>query len=270
MQILPEGFALPPLPYLLVLVVAGVGVVAGVRARRPTVTGRHVLGLAPWMVVGSVLHVLHVVGALPALLDPLAGTPSVYISVGILVGAVWVAGDAAVDEETVPTVLAVTGTLVLLPALARALLVGLDRGSLAVTWPGLALVGAAVLAAVGWVALVRVRPVARVTGAVGVLALFGHVLDGVSTAVGLEILGFSERTPLSRLIIELGGALPTAPYLGGAWLFVLVKLLVASVVVVLMADYVREEPSEGYLLLGLVAAVGLGPGAHNLVLFSIA
>lgn len=37
-----------------------------------------------------------------------------------------------------------------------------------------------------------------------------------------------------------------------------------------MADYVREEPTEGYLLLGLVAAVGLGPGVHNLVLFSIA
>lgn len=270
MQILPEGFALPPLPYLLVLAVAGVGVVAGIRARRPAVTGRHVLGLAPWMVLGSVVHVLHVVGALPALVDPLAGTPSVYISVAILVGGVWLVADAAVDTGQVPTALAVTGTLVLLPALAAALAAGQARGSLAVTWPGIALVVAVVLTVVGWAVLTRVRPEVVVTGVVGVLALFGHTLDGISTAVGLEILGFSERTPLSRVIIEVGQALPTAPYIGGTWLFVLVKMLVAGVVVTLMADYVREEPSEGYLLLGLVAAVGLGPGVHNLVLFSIA
>jgi uncharacterized membrane protein len=270
MQILPEGFALPPLPYLLVLAVAAVGVGVGARARRPPVTADHVVGLAPWMAVGSVLHVLHVVGVLPPLLDPLAGTPSVYISVGVLVGAVWLAADATVDSDSVPTVLGVTGGLVLLPALAAAVLAGRARDSLAVTWPAVALVVAVVLTVVAWSVLRRVRPDVAVTGSVGVLALFGHTLDGVSTAVGLEILGFSERTPLSRLIIELGQALPTAQYVGGTWLFVLVKLLVAGVVVTLMADYVREEPTEGYLLLGLVAAVGLGPGAHNLVLFSIA
>jgi uncharacterized membrane protein len=270
MQILPEGFALPPIPYLLVLLVAAVGVGLGVRSRRPTVTGSHVVTLAPWMAVGSVLHVLHVVGVLPPLLDPLAGTPSVYISVGILVGAVWLAADVAVDSSRVPAVLAATGGLVLVPALVAALAAGQARGSLAVTWPGIALVLAVGLTVVAWAVLRRVRPGVAVTGSVGVLALFGHTLDGVSTAVGLEVLGFSERTPLSRVIIELGQALPTAQFAGGAWLFVLVKLLVAGVVVVLMADYVREEPTEGYLLLGLVAAVGLGPGVHNLVLFSIA
>lgn len=270
MQILPEGFALPPAPYLLVLLVAAVAVGVGVRAYRPTVTGRHVLALAPWMAVGSVLHVLHVVGVLPPVLDPLTGTPSVYLSVGILVGAVWVAGTAAVDDERVPAVLAGTGLLALLPALFVAVLAGQARNSLAVTWPGIALVLALVLAAVAWAVLSQVRPEVRLTGGVGVLALFGHILDGVSTAVGLEVLGFSERTPLSRFLIELGQSLPTAELIGGAWLFVVVKLLVAVFVVVVMTDYVRDEPAEGYLLLGLVAAVGLGPGVHNLVLFSIA
>ncbi|SEO26315.1 Uncharacterized membrane protein [Halogranum amylolyticum] len=270
MQILPEGFALPPIPYLFVILVAAVGVGVGVRARRPTVTAAHVVALAPWMAVGSVLHVLHVVGALPPLVDPLAGTPSVYVSVAIVVGAVWVGADAAVDGARVPTVLAASGVLALAPALGAAVLAGQARDSLAVTWPTVALVVAVALTAVVWVVLSRLRPEAAVTGSVGVLALFGHTLDGVSTAVGLELLGFGERTPLSRLIIELGQALPTAQYVGGTWLFVLVKLLVAGGVVVLMADYVREEPTEGYLLLGLVAAVGLGPGVHNLVLFSIA
>ncbi|SFK73733.1 Uncharacterized membrane protein [Halogranum rubrum] len=270
MQILPEGFALPPLPYLLVLLVVGVGVAVGVRTRRPAVTGDHVVALAPWMAVGSVLHVLHVVDALPSILDPLAGTPSVYITVALLVGVVWLAADALTDSETVPVVLAATGLLALVPSLVAALLVGQGRGSLAVTWPAIALVVAVVLTGVVWVVLRQVRPEVALTGSVGVLALFGHTLDGVSTAVGLEVLGFSERTPLSRVIIELGQALPTAPYIGGAWLFVLVKLLVAAGVVTLLVDYVREEPAEGYLLLGLVAAVGFGPGVHNLVLFSIA
>jgi uncharacterized membrane protein len=41
-------------------------------------------------------------------------------------------------------------------------------------------------------------------------------------------------------------------------------------VVSLFVPYVRETPREGTLLLGFVAAVGLGPAAHNLLLFTIA
>jgi uncharacterized membrane protein len=107
------------------------------------------------------------------------------------------------------------------------------------------------------------------TGAVGALAVFGHTLDGVSTAVGYDLLGFGEQTPLSRLIIEAGGALPTAEFIGSAWVFALVKVLVGVGIVALFEEYVRADPLEGYLLLGLVVAVGLGPGFHNLVLFAI-
>ena len=64
--------------------------------------------------------------------------------------------------------------------------------------------------------------------------------------------------------------LPAPAVLGDAWLFIIVKLLVAGAVVALFDEYVREDPTEGYPLLGLVAAVGLGPGVHNVVLFAIA
>ena len=60
------------------------------------------------------------------------------------------------------------------------------------------------------------------------------------------------------------------PVLGDGWLFLLVKLVVATAVVWLFAAYVRETPAEGFLLLGFVAAMGLGPAAHNLLLFSVA
>ena len=63
--------------------------------------------------------------------------------------------------------------------------------------------------------------------------------------------------------------MPTAEVLGTVWLFVLVKIALATVVVTFLAESVRERPREGYLLLALVAAVGLGPGAHNLLLFTV-
>ncbi|RLM49104.1 DUF63 domain-containing protein, partial [Halorubrum sp. Atlit-28R] len=71
MAILPEGFALPPLPYLVVLVAGLVGVGVGLVRTRPTVSSAHVLALVPWMVTGSVLHVLYVVGLLPPVVEPL-------------------------------------------------------------------------------------------------------------------------------------------------------------------------------------------------------
>jgi uncharacterized membrane protein len=133
------------------------------------------------------------------------------------------------------------------------------------------LVGATVLAAAAWRLLAAARPPATAaTAAPGALVVFAHALDGVSTAVGYDVLGFGERTPLSRLLIEAGAALPTEPYVGAAWLFVLVKLSLACWVVVLFADLVRDTPRRGRLLLAAVAAVGLGPGAHNLLLFTVA
>jgi uncharacterized membrane protein len=130
--------------------------------------------------------------------------------------------------------------------------------------------GTGVAAAGTWLLLRRLSPAVTVTGRLGILAVGAHALDGVSTAVGIDLLGFGERTPLSRLVIEFGASLPTAPAIGGAWLFVLVKLVVASVVVVALTETVREEPTTGRLLLGFVAAVGLGPGAHNVLLFTVA
>ena len=53
-------------------------------------------------------------------------------------------------------------------------------------------------------------------------------------------------------------------------MFVTVKIALAVFVTWLLADTVRERPREGYLFCALVAAVGLGPGAHNLILFTVA
>ena len=267
-MVLPEGFALPPLPYSLALF-AATALVAGALVRTaPTVSDRTILALSPWVPVGSSLHVLYVVGWISDGIAALLGTPAVYVTTFVVAGAVWLAAEYA--GLGVERTLGATGTVAALAVVGYALARGASDGLL-VFWPLVGLFVAVAITAAAWVATREAYPgVAATTGAVGALALFGHALDAVSTAVGVDVLGFGERTPVSRMVLEVGAALPTAEVVGVGWLFVLVKLAIAEVVVVLFADFVREDPVQGYLLLGAVAAVGLGPGVHNLLLFALA
>jgi uncharacterized membrane protein len=266
-MVLPEGFALPPLPYLVGLL-AAVTLVGGTLYRtEPDVSDRTVLALAPWVVVGASLHVLFVLEWVPAVVAPLLGTPAVYLTTFVVAGVVWL---AAIRAETDPErPLVAVGTVLALAVVGYALARG-ATGGLRLFWPGVGLLVAVAVAGALWAATRWTYPgVAATTGAVGALALFGHSVDAVSTAVGVDLLGFGERTPVSRAVLDVAASLPTADLLGVGWLFVLVKLAIAELVVVLFADFVREDPTEGYLLLGLVAAVGLGPGVHNLLLFVV-
>jgi len=262
MAVLPEGFVLPPLPYLFVLVAGLVAVGTLLRRRRPPVTDATIRAFVPWMILGSALHVLYVRGELPAAVRPLAGTPAVYLTVAVVAGTTWL-GAAATDGET-PTRLRRVGVLFVLGAV---LAVVADADTLRLGTALGILVGSAVATAGTWFLLRRLYPAVSATGRLGTLAVGAHALDGVSTAVGIDLLGFSERTPLSRLVIEFGASLPTP--MGGGWLFVLVKLVVAAVVVAALTETAREAPTQGRLLLGFVAAVGLGPGVHNVLLFTV-
>lgn len=265
-MVLPAGSAVPPLPHLLVLVAAAAAVGGLLWRQRPAVGEPVVLALAPWMVVGAALHVGYQVGLVPGAVAPLFGSPAVYLTTAIVAGATWVVASAA--THTPARTLAAVGVALLVATIVAVLtLGGVERvvvpvGGLAL---GLALGGAT------WIGLRRVRPAdVTTTGRVGVLVLVAHGLDGASTALGVDVLGFGERTPASRAIMDFAATLPTAEVVGVGWLFVLVKLAVAGAVVVLFADYVREDPGPGYALLGLIAAVGLGPGAHNLLLYAVA
>ncbi|WP_276298927.1 DUF63 family protein [Halorussus lipolyticus] len=265
-MVLPEGFALPPLPYLVGLL-AAVALVAGALARSdPHVSDRTVLALTPWVVVGSSLHVLHVLEWVPEVVSPLLGTPAVYLTTFVPAGLVWLTA-IRTDIDPARPVVAV-GVLAASAVVAYALARG--AGGLRLFWPLVGAVLAFLLAGILWGATRWTHPsVTAATGATGALVLFSHSLDAVSTAVGVDLLGFGERTPISRAVLDVAASLPTAETFGVGWLFVLVKLAIAEVVVVLFADFVREDPTEGYLLLGAVAAVGLGPGVHNLLLFIV-
>jgi len=269
-QLLPSGFSLPPAPYLLV-VLGGVALaLLALGLARPTVREVTVLALTPWMVVGAGLYALYQVDVFPAVVAPFFGSPVVYLTVFAVLGFVWGLSSLLGGPELAAMVLVIAGSGLLLAVLGLALVVGVTSTTLSVLWPGLGLVGAVVVTLLAWTGLRRVAPDAvRITGWAGLVVVFAHVLDGLSTAVGIDQLGFGEQTPLSAAVISLGEGLPTEPFLGTAWLFVLLKLGLALAIVVFAADYVEEEPTEGYLLLAAIAAVGLGPGMHNVVLFSI-
>nr|WP_284011921.1 DUF63 family protein [Halobaculum sp. DT92] len=266
-QLLPAGFGLPPLPYLLALALALAGVALALRRRDPAFGRRHVFALVPWMCVGAAGHVLYALDALPTVLEPLFGTPSAYLTTAALAGATWLAALAAGGDDA--RALGAVGLVAVVPAVGAAV--------------GVGLAGEPVAAAPRGRPRRRGAPRRRRRHGAGArrrgrrgrrrgrpLAVAAHGVDAVTTAVGVDLLGFGERTPASRLILEFAADLPTAELLGAGWLFVLVKLAVACVVVVAVGPTVREEPRYGYVLLALVTAVGLGPGVHNAILFAVA
>ncbi|WP_247009941.1 DUF63 family protein [Halorientalis litorea] len=266
--ILPSGLVVPPVPYLVVLLVGSVAVGGALAVLRPRVTDRVVVGFAPWMVVGAALHALVQLDAAPPQLVPLFAAPAVYVTTFLVAGGVW-AAFAAADGERVAVGIGSVGVVTGVVAVATVLRVGVSRGTVSVVYPVAGLVASLALAAGAYWLLGRVyESVPERVGAVGPVVVFGHALDGVSTAIGVDLFGVGERSPLPRAIMEFAGALPTEPVIGSGWLFVLVKLGIGTGVLVLFTDFAEAEPTQANALLGVVAAVGLGPGAHNLLLFT--
>jgi uncharacterized membrane protein len=274
MQFLPSGLAIPPLPYAVVLVVLSVASIAALYLLGSPVTTRQVLAFAPWMVAGGALHALYQVGLVADPLEPFFGAPAVYVTTFVLAAAVWlpsvIRAQALDDVSRIARTVGVAGLLVVLALTAVAYRFALGRvdSNVALTWVPLGFLGAAVLTApcyyllaIGW------------TGAVdraswgGPLVVYAHALDALSTAIGVDVIGTGERTPIPRRIMEFAETLPTYPYVGKGWLFAVVKLVLALGIVVLLSDLVEESPTEGNVLLAFVAAVGMGPAANNLYLF---
>ncbi|MFB6228891.1 MAG: DUF63 family protein, partial [Halobacteriales archaeon] len=239
----------------------------GLLARaQPRITARTVVALTPWMVAGAALHALFQLEAVPEAVMPLFGTPAVYFATFVVAGAMWVIAVRA-KPERVPQVLGAAG---IVAALAATVTVIVEGG---IDGPGPPLASVAIalgLTGACWAGLKLTVPRSvTATGSAGVLVVFAHALDGASTAIGIDVLGRGERSPLSAAILDFAATLPTADALGAGWLFVLVKLGLAMAIVHLFAEYVREDPRQAFILLALIVAVGLGPGSQNVLLFAV-
>ncbi|WP_254808509.1 DUF63 family protein [Natronosalvus amylolyticus] len=271
-MVLPEGFVLPPWYMLVPLVVVLTGVVALLWVLEPPVTDETVLAFTPWMMLGSTLHVLYKLGELPSSIEVLFSAPTVYATTAIVAGLTWIGGSflyAAGLQRSIERVLGITGTSFFIVFAMFTVISGWQMGNFDPFWPVISVVVAGIVAGLAWVGLsLWLTDVAAITGLTGAIVVFSHSLDGVSTAIGYDVLGGTEEVPASRLILEAGEALPTAEFIGAGWLFVLVKVVLALVIVALFKEYVRDAPRQARTILAFVAAVGLGPGVHNVLLFT--
>jgi len=266
-----------------VLLTATTTVAAFLYALRPPVTQRMLIAFVPWIVSGSILHVFwQLQEALqrqlyPASIEGLFSAPAVYLTAFIPLGIVWAVSAVAVPSynrsERIAVYVGTTGVGVMVLLTGLLLRQGRDEAvaPMEPIWPVVGLLISLALTFLVYIAIgswrTYVLAEARFAGA---FVLFGHIFDAVTTAVGVEQLGAGERSALPRAIIDFAADLPTADLLGSAWLFVVVKILLASAIVVAFADYVSEKPTQGNLMFAVIGAVGLGPATNNFFLFLLA
>jgi len=272
-------FVIPPLVHSVGLLVGSGVVIALLLAAKPPMNQKTVVAFAPWVISGAVLHVFYQLNVLykqqvfPEPVEPVFSAPAVYLTVFIVMGLVWALATMFMtnpDADTVASYLAGMGVGTTLPLLGLLLLRGTDPAIQPIepVWP---VVGLLISVAITFVVLLflglwRTSVFAKMQF-VGPLIVFAHVFDGVTTAIGVDVLGAGERSTVPQMILNASAELPTADLLGTGWLFVLIKLLIAFAIVVGFADYVRDSPVESSLIMGLVVAVGLGPGTYNFLLF---
>ena len=275
-------FVVPDPAYTIPLLGGTILVAALLLSRPPSIGPETVFGFVPWIVAGALLHVLYqmhlVVGEdlLPAAIVQLLSAPAVYLTTFVAMGAVLLGSTRDENDagtRSTATTLGLVGLLLASTVAGFAVWKAATADAFTITagYPVLGLAGSLGLTGVLWVGLGRWKPDAiEAVGLVGALVIFAHVFDAVTTAIGVEFLDVGERSTLPRRVMEFAGDLPTAAYLGEAWLFVLLKVVVAVGIVVLFAEYVEEEPTEGSLFFAGIAAIGLGPAVHNFFLFGLA
>jgi uncharacterized membrane protein len=284
MQVPFEGFVVPPVEYAALLAVGTAVVLALLYALRPPVTQRTVLAFIPWMISGAALHVFYQLGELyqvrifPPLAKPFFSAPSVYLTTFIAMGTIWIISSivglgsrsSVSSGDKVSQYLGAMGLGMMIPLVGLVFWQGLDP-AVGPMEPVLPLVGIITTMVVTFLVYIligtwRTHVIAQAR-LVGALVLFAHLLDGITTAIGQDIIGFEERSVLSARIMEFAAGLPTAQYLGSGWLFVVVKMLLATLIVVGFADYVSEEPTRANLFFALIIALGIGPAMNNIFLF---
>jgi len=273
-----EQFVVPDLPVTAALTLATLTVAGLLYTVRPAVSQGTVLAFVPWMVSGAVLHVLYQMGValgetvVPGVPAAVLSAPSVYLTAFVLMGLSWVGATVATPGQPgrVSRLLGLGGTVTAVLTVGYAVWVGTDRFALDPVLPVFGLLGSLALAAVFYLLIRLWRPQAVSKARyVGGLVVFAHVFDAITTAIGVELLDATERSTFPRLVLDIAADLPTADLLGQAWLFVVVKLAIATAIVVLFSSYPETEPTEGNLFFAFIAAIGLGPATHNFFLFAL-
>ncbi len=119
------------------------------------------------------------------------------------------------------------------------------------------------------------------TGLVGLVVVWGHAVDGFANVLANDWtqvwnlgIDYSPKHPFNEFVIDTTGTLQGGDtvagiYVGEAWPFALIKMLIPLAIVALFNDeFMDESPRFGIVLLGAVIAVGLGPGTRDMLRFA--
>lgn len=242
---------------------------------RPKLRQETVLAMTPWMIAGSAAHALFTVGAYPDQFVLLFGPEAIYFTTFILTGMMWAMMEtaSAFDRSTGSDAqyLTASGVGAAVVTIGAVLLRGFGADLGGVLFAVGALLGALVVASVAFFLLSYVYSKAVVrTGLLGWLLVFGHVLDGTTTVVAVDVNGTPVSYELGRQIVDFAATLPTHDVVGAAWLLVLLRLVLALLVVAgiahLLSRYLEGRESLGYAFLAALVAFGLGPGFHHFLI----
>ncbi|WP_435333368.1 DUF63 family protein [Haloarchaeobius sp. TZWWS8] len=273
--------------YAIILLVMLVGVALLLRKLQVQRFRAMFYGLFPFMFFGGALRVVEDVnnaaegaGGAPIFgypVNTLFISPIIYFTVffvalASLVLAVYLS-DTLLDYEFEYPLFAI-GSLILLSTLAY-----LGYASLTEEYVHfypqvtvVVLAGATLSAGITWYLIERFAPHYNAgTGAMGMVILWAHAVDGVANVVGLDwmplLTGQSNlvgKHPVNRFIVDVAGKwLPDAL---DAFPFLLVKLVAATFVIAVFDEEVFDDsPRFTIMLLVAIVAVGLGPGTRDML-----
>lgn len=243
-----------------------VSLLSAVKSRQIPITPSLLLALLPWFgLVGSLYAIEEAVSGFPAA-TLFIRTPTAYVTVGVFILATWLLVDAVLPSRQ-SIVTAALGMLSLVTIGTAVAVHVAPRGTGVLRWNAVAIGLAVVLT--GAIGIIRNEISPDVAGGwLGTSVIFAHILDAMTTAIGLEVLGAIERNPISAAIISAGDTINQS--VPGVVLFLGIKIAVTLLVVQVVRDSESPLDVESSAFLVVTAGVGLAPAVHNLVLFSLA
>lgn len=230
-----------------------------------TISGRFIASLTPWLAMAGVGYGLRQVGVIPQPLAPLVRDPLVY-AVALLPPAIlFLSVPRHVDTPRANGALGVALLILLVTGILAA---NATTAPLRIAWILLSILLGGGVGGIVWLGLERSLLAGYHLRRLGLAAITAHALDGTTTAIGIAILGGTERNPVSRAVISFGRGLPVGFLAGSPWFFVLVKLVIVSGIVVVFREEFEGESLWGTVLFVAVITAGLGPAVHNVVVFA--
>jgi uncharacterized membrane protein len=291
-----EGFVAYPgytlvseIGYVVVLLLALVGVVFLLRRLDIGGDRRFFFALVPFMFFGGALRVVedaHDFGDASLITYPwntLLISPIIYFTVffvtlAAVVAAVWAARRGLASEYERP--LFGIGLTVLVLNLGYLVLLAVAPDNTVTFYPQVITVilvaTTAATALVWWLVSTYWPAVNSGTGLIGVVVIWGHAVDGVANVVGLDWMvalnaggNLVPKHPVNQGIVNITASVLPPSVLavtGDAWPFLIVKLVAAVVVLwIFEAEIFEESPRYAILMLIAITAVGLGPGTRDML-----